>query len=355
MDLTAHGGDIYTLAQQLGVKPEEILDVSANVTPFGTPAQVVKAMQEAASQCAPYPDPASRELCQAIGQREGVPAQWVLCGSGASDCILRLMLAIRPQKALVLAPTFSEYEKALALVGAKTSYLPLWEEDNFGVTPSTFSVPLDGVELVALCSPNNPTGQAIPREILLPFLRRCRDQGITVLLDACFSDFMTHPQEAEVTDCLESFPNLVILKAFTKMYGMAGVRLGYCLCSDANLLERMSQMGQHWPVSTLAQAAGLAALSLEGYAQRTAEFIAGERDFLRLGLAGMGLKVYPSQVNYLLFFSKELDLAKRLRPYGILLRDCSNYPGLGAGFYRTAVKTRPESERLLCALAEVLG
>ena len=354
MDLTAHGGDIYTLARELGRAPEEILDFSANTNPWGTPPQVKEAIKRAAEFCCPYPDPACRALCQAIGEKEGIPPQAVLCGNGAADLIFRLVWALRPRIGLVLAPTFSEYEKALRSVGAAVQYIGLSREEDFALAGSNLEVPLDGVELAFLCNPNNPTGQCTTRRELQPFLERCRRLGLPVLVDECFQDFLKDGAGFTLVPLLEEFPNLVVLKAFTKMYGMAGVRLGYCLCSDPSLLDKMAAAGQHWGVSTLAQEAGLAALSLEGYAQRTAGYVAAEREILCQGLERLGLRVVPSRANYLLFHSHVPDLDRRLRPHGILLRSCANYRGLGPGDYRSAVKDREKNGALLAALQKVL-
>ena len=152
---------------------------------------------------------------------------------------------------------------------------------------------------------------------------------------------------------LQEFPGLVILKAFTKLYAMAGLRLGFCLSGNTALLKKMAGCGQPWGVSIPAQAAGIAALEEENYLRRTRELIPRERVFLREGLEELGFRVVGSQANYLFFRGRDGALARRLRPMGILLRDCSNYPGLGPGWYRAAVRTRAENEAFLAALKKL--
>ena len=148
--------------------------------------------------------------------------------------------------------------------------------------------------------------------------------------------------------------NLVILKAFTKLYGMAGVRLGYCLCGDETLLEKMQTAGQPWAVSSLAQAAGVAALKETAYVDEVRALIARQRPVLTAGLRALGLRVIDGKANYLLFRAPA-DLNERLRPLGTQVRSCENYPGLGPEWYRTAVRTAPENARLLELMKEVLG
>ena len=147
--------------------------------------------------------------------------------------------------------------------------------------------------------------------------------------------------------------SLVIFKAFTKLYGMAGVRLGYCLCGDEALLEKMQAAGQPWAVSSLAQAAGIAALKETAYVDEVRALIAQQRPAMTAGLRALGLRVIDGKANYLLFRAPA-DLNERLRPLGTQVRSCANYPGLGPEWYRTAVRTAPENARLLEIMREVL-
>ena len=168
-----------------------------------------------------------------------------------------------------------------------------------------------------------------------------------------FLDFLPESEVLSAKKLLAS-PNLIILKAFTKLYGMAGVRLGYCLCSNTALLEKMQTAGQPWAVSSLAQAAGLAALDETAYVARVQALIAQQRPVLRDGLRALGLRVLDGSANYLLFQAPE-TLGDALRQRGIVLRSCGNYLGLDGSWYRTAVRTAPENQQLIEALREVLA
>ena len=207
--------------------------------------------------------------------------------------------------------------------------------------------------MVFLCQPNNPTGQLTPLPLVEALLRRCERCGALLVVDECFLDFLPESETLSAKKLLAS-PNLVILKAFTKLYGMAGVRLGYCLCSNTSLLDKMQSAGQPWAVSSLAQAAGLAALDETAYVIRVQALIAQQRPVLRNGLRALGLRVLDGSANYLLFQAPE-TLGDSLRQRGIVLRCCGNYPGLDGSWYRTAVRTAPENQQLLKALQEVLA
>lgn len=340
-----HGGDIYGGDIQL--------DFSANINPLGTPPGVLAAMEQAISQVCRYPDPYCRELVGAIAAFEGVSREHILCGNGAAELIYAYCAAFRPQRAVLLAPTFSEYALGLEQTGCQVSSYPMRQENDFDLDRG-FLPYLEGQrpDVVFLCSPNNPTGRLIPPALLEEILTLCRKQGTRLFLDECFLD---------LTECgvsmkglLSDHKELFILKAFTKSYGMAGVRLGYCLCADGALLSRMAAITQPWNVSVLAQAAGVAALREQAFMDRSRALIAGERRWLREQLEALRLWVCPGQANYLLLRGPE-GLCPALRGLGIAIRDCSNYPGLDQGWYRVAVRQRNENQRLIAALKQVCG
>lgn len=345
-----HGGDWAGFEAAYGRQP---LDFSANISPLGVPEGVREALRSAAGRVDRYPDPLCRELRRALSRQEGVPEGDILCGSGAAALIFRAAQALQPKRALVTAPTFAEYETALAGVGCTVERHVLSETADFRLDGTILDRIVPGLDLLFLCEPNNPTGVTTPRSLLLQVLERCWRTSTTLVVDECFADLLDDPASHTLRDCLAAFPNLIILKAFTKLYAMAGVRLGYALCADEALLERMWAAGQPWEVSLLAQMAGVAALGEGTYVQRVRETIAVERPWLAGELARMGLRVVPGEANYLLFRSPR-PLLEPLRQRGILLRGCGNYDGLDASWYRTAVRIREENQRLITALEEVL-
>ena len=185
-------------------------------------------------------------------------------------------------------------------------------------------------------------------------LAKCESVGALLAVDECFLDFLPDCAGRTMKPDLAAHRNLFILKAFTKLYGMAGVRLGYGLCADEDLLVRMRNAGQPWAVSSLAQAAGLAALKETDYVARVRALIETERPYLLAGLRALGLRVIEGKANYLLFRA-DASLGERLERLGVVIRSCGNYPGLDDSWYRTAVRTRRENDALLAALREALA
>ena len=338
-----HGGDVYDGEIQL--------DFSANTNPFGTPQGVLDAMSALLSRVHQYPDPYCRELVKAISEFEAVPKDWVLCGSGAAELIYSYCEALHPRRAMELAPTFSEYTLALERVGCRVERYCLEKRNQFALTEDFLpALERSRPDALFLCNPNNPTGQVIGLPLLEKILDICENQNTSLFVDECFLDLSD--DGISLKSRLEAHPKLFLLKAFTKSYGMAGVRLGYCLCADPELLQKMSHTVQPWNVSTLAQAAGVAALGQREFLRRTRALIPVERQWLREQLEALGFWVCPSHANYLLFHGRD-DLQKRLRERGIAIRGCGNYHGLETGWYRIAVRLHEENERLIEAMKEV--
>lgn len=346
-----HGGDWAGYRAEFG---RDALDFSANVSPLGLPAGVAAAITNALPTADRYPDPLCRQLRAALAGAEGVPADWILCGNGAADLIFRLALAVRPRRALLPAPTFAEYEAALQTVGCAVQRVFLREENEFAVTEEFIDAVTPETDIVFLCQPNNPTGQVTPPALVERLVRRCAECGAVLVVDECFLDFLPDRDAWTAKQLLRDAPQLVILKAFTKLYAMAGVRLGYALCGDATLLEKMRGAGQPWAVSSLAQAAGLAALQETAYADAVRALIAEQRPRMAAGLRALGLRVMDGQANYLLFRATP-DFGEKLRRRGAVVRSCANYPGLDAAWYRTAVRTAEENTRLLQIMGEILA
>lgn len=344
-----HGGDVagYELAH--GRSP---LDFSANLNPFGLPPGVARAARLAVDGAAAYPDPLCRKLRNALADHLGVGAERIVCGNGAADMIFRLMLAVKPAKALLTAPTFAEYENALRCAGAEIMFHALARERGFSPGDDLLDALRPDLDIVCLCQPNNPTGLLIDRDLLLEILRRCERNRTLLLVDECFVPFVDNPEKASLLPLAPEHPGLAILGSFTKLYAMAGLRLGFAVCSDPLLVDALYRAGQPWSVSSVAQAAGCAALSETAYVTESLAALRREREWLRGEFAGMGIRC-AGEANYLFFHCDCPGLRDALAGEGILIRDCGNFRGLGRGDYRVAVRLREDNERLILAMRQI--
>lgn len=338
-----HGGNVY--------EHPDAIDFSANLNPLGMPEEIRAALHEAINRAEAYPDPHCRELCAALAVHYGIPKSFVSCTSGASDALVRICQVLHPTKALVCAPCFSGYEKSLAAVGTRMARHILDMSNNFDVTEDFLDAITDDVELIFLCTPNNPTGRVVDLHIVEQVLERAIKVGARLVLDESFLEFTEAPSAAPL---LERFENLVIVGSFTKLCCMAGVRLGYILCSDERLREGFELVGADWAVSTAAQAAGLAALQLDTLASDTRAFVQARRAYLSDELEALGLRVIPGAANYLLVRSAK-PLPEALAKKNILVRPCADYHGLSERWMRIAVRTDKENEQLIEAVKEVLN
>ena len=207
--------------------------------------------------------------------------------------------------------------------------------------------------MIILCNPNNPTGVLIQQPLLVRIAEKCEKYGIYFLLDECFHEFLMAPDSYSMRTFLERFPHLFIVDAFTKIYAIPGLRLGYGLSADAELLEKIRDVIQPWNVSIPAQAAGIAALSEDIYVHNTRWLIREERKYLARALHLLEMETFDSQANYL-FFKGPKDLEEQCKKRGLLIRDCSNYRGLSKGYFRIAVRTREENDRLIRIFQDII-
>ncbi len=339
-----HGGDIYTY--------KDMLDFSVNINPLGTPERVIEAAKRGVECAAVYPDSRCRILREKLAGKQGIGDDCYIFGNGAAELIYTLALAEKPKRALIPVPAFSEYERALQSVGCEIIYYYTKENNYFCIDYNFLKELEKDIDIVFLCSPVNPSGSAIDKELLDQAAAICEKSGIRMVLDECFTEFLKTPEKYSMIRETERYRQLFILRAFTKIYAMPGLRLGYGISSDRRLLERMEQMRQPWSVSVPAQEAGTAALDEEEYVEKAREVIIAERNYLEEKLREMGIKFISSDVNYILLYI-EINLFDEMKEHGILIRNCENYRGLGKGWYRIAVRTHEDNLCLINALKDI--
>lgn len=345
-----HGGDIYT--------KEYRLDFSSNMNPFGMSEAVRRRAEDAVRRSFAYPDANCGRLRDAIAEKSGILPEWSCIGNGAAELIFSLALAEKPKKGMIPAPAFQEYEQALQSVDCQVIVYERPERQNFAVEKD-FIRRLEtelkkGLDIVFLCSPDNPTGAVISKEILLDGLTLCGRYGARIVVDESFCEFAYEEETQTMLPYISEEKQLFILRSFTKMYGIPGLRLGYGISSDRELMERIAEIRQPWNVSLPAQEAGIAALEDKNWATMVRDYVKKQRKWMEKELERLGFRVFTSAANYILFYS-DRSLLEPLQERGILIRDCSNYRGLCEGYYRTAVKREKENRELIQALSEICG
>lgn len=350
-----HGSDIYTTAIELDISENAIIDFSSNISPCGLMEGVKESIVESLEHADRYPDFNCRALLEAISEYEIVQKDYIFCSNGAEEAIFRIVNFLKPKKALVIAPTFVEYERALESVGCNINYYYLKEENDFMLDEDIIDYIDHDTNILFICNPNNPTGQLTEKKAIEKILAHCEKTDTTVVVDECFMSFIRDKEEYSVKKLIGIYNNLVILKSFSKTLAMAGIRLGYCMSSNIKIMDGIKEIGPTWNVSAMAQAAGIAATKDPEYLNESLQFIEEQRGYLVDRLEMMDLKVYKSNANFIFFkCMKDIDLKWELLQYGILIRECSNYEGLDDSYYRIAVKKDEDNKLLVRALKNIL-
>lgn len=342
-----HGGDTYAYDHPM-------LDFSVNTNPLGMPRKVITALTEAVAEATRYPDIHNRAIIKALADYHRLPPDMILPGAGGADLIYRFAHAIKPRYALVLAPTFSEYEHAMEQVRTQVFYYARRKRDGYKIDLRMCGHITRDIDAVFLCNPNNPTGVLTDLSTIESIAKTCTEIGAILFIDECFIDFVEGVPTAK--HLLAKYPCMVILRAMTKNYAMAGVRIGYVMSANQKLLDAMRRAGPPWQMSCFATQGALAALECRGHLEHTREFLSEERPFLMKALTDLGMDVCRSAAaNFVLFDARIPDLKERLVADDILIRGCDNYRGLSRSCYRVAVRTRPDNLRLLDAMGRALG
>jgi threonine-phosphate decarboxylase len=355
-----HGGEVWDVVNKTGLSREDVLDFSSNINPLGPSQKAIESIKNNFGRIPFYPDPDSTALREAIAHHFKGISRWnVIVGNGSTELIY-LFADVFMEKgdvALIPAPTFSEYEKATKKAGARIQHIKL--SRSFQVEPAIFMREMKGAKVVFLCNPNNPTSILMSRTNLTEIIEKALEENALVFLDEDFTEFVDEEKRFSLVDEIERYPNLFVLKSFTKFFGLTGLRIGYGIASE-EIIKLLSTTKTPWNVNCLAQVAAVAALDDEKHSNRTAELVKGERAFLARELSGISVfKVYPADANFFFIDIRQsgftaAQLKEKLLEYGVLIRDCSSFRGIDEYYVRVAVKTRRENEKLLEALKKTL-
>jgi len=352
----AHGGNLDWAASLAGCSPLSLLDFSASINPLGPPDGAIAAIHTHLSQVCHYPDPNYTELRQILGLHLGIDPNWILPGNGAAELLTWAGRDLAAQPLTYLpVPSFGDYRRSLHAFGAtiQTLPLPLAPSPTPAIAfpaPPVSTQPLG----VIINNPHNPTGYLFGRESLRPWL----DSGALVVVDEAFMDFLGSAPSDSVMSWVADYPNLVVIGSLTKFYSIPGLRLGYAI-AHPDRLRRWQQWRDPWSVNSLAVAAAIASLHDTAFQQRTWAWLPPARSHLYQSLAAIpGLTPFAGAANYLLVHCRpsSVDLQRwLLTHHQILIRDCMSFAELGDRYFRVAVRTTADNQRLIdalrCALA----
>ena len=363
-----HGGNIYKIFREKNI--DKILDYSSNINPYGLPENLKKEIFEKVFVLERYPDPDYIELREKIAEKNNLNIENIIVGNGATEIIFLFMKILSPKKVLIVSPTFGEYERAikastLANDSLEINYFELKETENFVLNVKNLETELENnYDLLILCNPNNPTGQFLKLKKLEEILKICEQKNTKLFVDEAFVEFVEDWENESIINSKENKENLFVIRAFTKFFAIPGLRLGYGICFNKNLLKKMLEKKEPWSVNNIADLAGQTVLDDENYIQKTKEWIKDQKKYMYENLNKIeGLRAYKTEVNFILLkiednlLEKGLDvknLRKKMLEKGILIRDASNFIYLDKHYFRLAIKDKLNNKKVIESLSSIL-
>ncbi len=354
-----HGGNIYQVSRQLGVKAESIIDFSANINPLGFAPRVKKALASADMAILNYPDHEAYDLIHALSSYHNLPEEFFLAGNGSTEFIYLLPGILRPKSVLLVAPTFTEYEYSFQRAKGVVFYFNTREEADFRLEEKKLFDELKrGYSALYICNPGSPTGVLIPADTMKEILHFAAKKGTSIVVDETFMDYAEeHSMKAQV----KNFDCLYILRSMTKFFALPGIRAGY-LISYAKNIEKVQTKQGPWSMNAMAQRAGVESLRDSAYIQKSIQYILDARKTLVSELRKLPfLTVYNSSCNFLLVKLNRsapltaFELYEKLLHRGIIIRTCGDFQGLDDSFFRIAVKKKNENKKLITELKKMLS
>lgn len=360
LDPCVHGGEVWDIANAAGVNVEDLVDFSSSINPLGASPRVLEAIKSSFDELSLYPDSNSTTLREVIANHFGnITKNNIIVGNGSTELIYLFaeVFLNKGDVALVAAPSFGEYACAIAKSEAKPKLVKV--NHDFQIDANVFTQKMKNSKAVFLCNPNNPTSMLIPDETLREIVESALKLEVLVFLDEDFIEFVEDAKQHSLVSFIEKYPNVFVLRTFTKFYGLTGLRIGYGI-ADEETIDVFSRVKMPWNVNSLAQAAAVAALADEEHSRKTLEVVRVEKEFLSQELAQIeGFKVFPADTNFIFVDVRNsgfsaAQLRQSMIKEGMLVRDCSSFAGLDGFYIRVAVRMREENEKLLNGFKKVL-
>ena len=352
MKLPQHGANPDYVYKAMAIKqPEDLLDFSMNVNPAGPPASILECWTDWLPAVNDYPDPEGRELIEDISLQEGLSTSQIMLGNGAAELIQLLASSLQGKRVLLIQPTFSEYERMCRAFDCEITHFVLEGVNEWQLELSDLEPLLATHDAIFFCHPNNPTGVISSEQSLVALLSACSQHNCLLIVDEAFYDFMDRP--FTMASQLPGQDHLVVLRSLTKMYAIAGLRLGYLLASP-RMIQHLKKRQSHWSVNAIALLSGLQCLRATDFAAQTRMECTIERNRMLEKLTSYGYRISKSHVNYYLLQDPQLDdqypLYVHLLKQGIVPRHTYNYKGLAGRWLRFAIRDTTDNDILLEAL-----
>ena len=341
-----HGGNIYSYIEKYGIEPN---DFSSNLSFFDYKDKLQEIYEKSFQKCFSYPDENYCELTNAIANFENIESCNITVSNGASELINIIPFVLKSKKTLLFAPTFNEYAERFSKVSEIYEYI-LKHENSFKIQ-NDFYEKIKEVDTVIIVNPNNPTGNIIKKDELRKIIKKCSEFNVNLIIDECFMDLSI--QNESVKEYIDEYDKLMIIKALTKSFSLAGIRIGY-LISNKYMVETVNSYLPTWRVSNIADILSREVLKYKEDLNSLRKMIKEEIEFVSKELKKLNIKVYESYTNFIFFQCNMLDLADKMEKEGFLIRDCSNFSNLyNKGYFRIAIKSRRDNTLLINSMKKI--
>lgn len=356
-----HGSDFEEIERIYQIPREEIISFSANVNPLGLSPLLKSSLAEKIDAITSYPDREYTALRGCIGAYTGADPAHILVGNGSTELISLFTQTLHPKKALIIGPTYSEYEREVSLGGGTSLYYPLREKDDFKLRVDDLCGQLnESIDLLVICNPNNPTSTAIPQQEMRTILDVCKQYDITVMVDETYVEFAPAAKKIDCIPLTKYYNNLILLRGISKFFAAPGLRLGYAVTGNQDFIKTINTLKNPWTINSLAAVAGELMFTDEDYIRKTSELINTERARMLQTVERMDtLKTYTPMANFMLIKILRPDVtSQQLFDHAIrnrcMIRDCSTFPFLDDKYIRFCFMLPEQNDKLLKCLREVL-
>lgn len=348
----SHGGEIKQFQEMFQLTgSDEILDFSANLNPLGPPIQIEEIIKSAVKSLQIYPDPNYRELIERLAEYEGMKPHQLLVTNGGAEAIFITAQHFKGQKALIVQPTFGEYERACSLHDIKVENVFL-QGEGFEFPLNEVIQKMKDVQVVFLCRPNNPTGTVVKKEDIIHLLETGERSGTTVVIDEAFVHFLLNKEK--LTEMVDRFSNVILLRSLTKIYTLPGVRIGYIIAGK-NMISGLRNLQIPWSVNALAAAFVPRLLENEKFIFETRDWLNLELDWIKAELKQLSFLYSPTDVNFYLLKDPNYDtndLFSFLAKNRIIARHTHNFKGLDGRYLRFAIRNKEDNRYLIKTLKQ---
>jgi len=353
-----HGGQIQKISNRLNCHPTDIIDFSANLNPIGPPAWLSEVINAQIATITHYPDPNCADLINTIARFHNVSIDQIIIGNGVTEILFALPNIIAAKRALICVPSYSDYQQSFKRTHTPIHFHYLNESDNFKIDIQDLSLSILKHDVVILANPNNPTGMTIDTKQLILIAQQY--QSTTFIIDESFIDFVDNAK----TIITHRPRNVIVLRSMTKIYAIAGLRIGYAI-ANSDIIDNLKSLIIPWSVNAIAQAVAKEALDdIDGdasYKDNTQIFVNAQRHLLINELNKIScLKTYPAKANYLLIRNNSSTIStkmifEKLLQKRIAIRLCNNFKGLDHTFFRIAIREKEQNQILIRALNDILN